>query len=125
MLGPVCLSDSSRPAWSDGTTVALTPVPTGLLLRGRHVANLHQQASRVSPYPRVKVDFALSCHEDLLAPPSEPVEWKYHSPAEEIRWAAPAHRGRGGAGPGAPCRGAGAGAVRAAGSQNLPGVAAQ
>ncbi|XP_077913761.1 glutamine-dependent NAD(+) synthetase isoform X1 [Halichoerus grypus] len=42
------------------------------------------QASRVSPYPRVKVDFALSCHEDLLAPPSEPVEWKYHSPAEEI-----------------------------------------
>ncbi|KAF3822364.1 hypothetical protein GH733_007738, partial [Mirounga leonina] len=43
------------------------------------------QASKVSPYPRVKVDFALSCHEDLLAPPSEPVEWKYHSPVEEIR----------------------------------------
>ena len=44
------------------------------------------QASRVSPYPRVKVDFALSCHEDLLEPVSEPIEWKYHSPAEEIRW---------------------------------------
>lgn len=40
----------------------------------------------MSPYPRVKVDFALSCHEDLLEPLSEPVEWKYHSPAEEIRW---------------------------------------
>ncbi|XP_028335103.1 glutamine-dependent NAD(+) synthetase isoform X14 [Physeter macrocephalus] len=42
------------------------------------------QASRVSPYPRVKVDFALSRDEDLLEPLSEPVEWKYHSPAEEI-----------------------------------------
>ncbi|XP_034869398.1 glutamine-dependent NAD(+) synthetase isoform X5 [Mirounga leonina] len=74
-----------RPAWSDSTTVALTPAPTGLPPRGRHVvANLRQQASKVSPYPRVKVDFALSCHEDLLAPPSEPVEWKYHSPVEEI-----------------------------------------
>ena len=40
----------------------------------------------MSPYPRVKVDFALSCHDDLLEPLSEPVEWKYHSPAEEIRW---------------------------------------
>ncbi|XP_054580848.1 glutamine-dependent NAD(+) synthetase [Eptesicus fuscus] len=41
-------------------------------------------ASRASPYPRVKVDFALSCHEDLLQPLSEPVEWKYHSVGEEI-----------------------------------------
>lgn len=31
------------------------------------------------------MDFALSCHEDLLAPVSEPIEWKYHSPEEEIR----------------------------------------
>eukprot|EP00069_Balaena_mysticetus_P010364 bmy_20601T0 len=46
--------------------------------------SLDDVASRVSPYPRVKVDFALSCHEDLLEPLSEPVEWKYHSPAEEI-----------------------------------------
>nr|XP_054097179.1 glutamine-dependent NAD(+) synthetase isoform X8 [Callithrix jacchus] len=52
---------------------------------GSHsVLNLHRQASRASPYPRVKVDFALSCHEDLLAPVSEPIEWKYHSPEEEI-----------------------------------------
>ena len=58
------------------------------------VTTLHQQASRVSPYPRVKVDFALSCHEDLLEPLSEPVEWKYHSVSEEIRWAAFPH-GRG------------------------------
>ncbi|XP_068832903.1 glutamine-dependent NAD(+) synthetase isoform X3 [Capricornis sumatraensis] len=44
----------------------------------------HLETWRVSPYPRVKVDFALSCHEDLLEPVSEPIEWKYHSPAEEI-----------------------------------------
>lgn len=49
---------------------------------------VHPQASKVNPYPRVKVDFALSCHEDLLEPLSEPVEWKYHSAGEEIRWAA-------------------------------------
>nr|XP_023397586.1 glutamine-dependent NAD(+) synthetase [Loxodonta africana] len=41
-------------------------------------------ASRVDPYPRVKVDFALSSQDDLLLPLSEPIEWKYHSPAEEI-----------------------------------------
>ncbi|XP_060014241.1 glutamine-dependent NAD(+) synthetase isoform X3 [Lagenorhynchus albirostris] len=46
--------------------------------------SLDDVASRVSPYPRVKADFALSCHEDLLEPLSEPIEWKYHSPAEEI-----------------------------------------
>uniref|UniRef100_A0A671FWD7 Glutamine-dependent NAD(+) synthetase n=1 Tax=Rhinolophus ferrumequinum TaxID=59479 RepID=A0A671FWD7_RHIFE len=46
--------------------------------------SLDDVASRVSPYPRVKVDFALSCHEDLLEPLSEPVEWKYHSAGEEI-----------------------------------------
>ncbi|XP_029063754.1 glutamine-dependent NAD(+) synthetase isoform X2 [Monodon monoceros] len=48
------------------------------------ISSRNLAASRVSPYPRVKVDFALSCHEDLLEPLSEPVEWKYHSPAEEI-----------------------------------------
>lgn len=57
--------------------------------RGRHcIVTLRQQASRVSPYPRVKVDFALSHHEDVLEPPSEALEWKYHSVGEEIRWAA-------------------------------------
>nr|XP_010955099.1 glutamine-dependent NAD(+) synthetase isoform X1 [Camelus bactrianus] len=47
------------------------------------ISSRNLEASKVSPYPRVKVDFALSCHEDLLEPLSEPVEWKYHSPAEE------------------------------------------
>ncbi|XP_064226334.1 glutamine-dependent NAD(+) synthetase isoform X2 [Aotus nancymaae] len=48
------------------------------------ISSRNLAASRVSPYPRVKVDFTLSCHEDLLAPVSEPIEWKYHSPEEEI-----------------------------------------
>ncbi|XP_072614796.1 glutamine-dependent NAD(+) synthetase isoform X2 [Vulpes vulpes] len=48
------------------------------------ISSRNLAASRVNPYPRVKVDFALSCREDLLEPPSEPVEWMYHSPAEEI-----------------------------------------
>ncbi|XP_032977256.1 glutamine-dependent NAD(+) synthetase isoform X2 [Rhinolophus ferrumequinum] len=48
------------------------------------ISSRNLSASRVSPYPRVKVDFALSCHEDLLEPLSEPVEWKYHSAGEEI-----------------------------------------
>ncbi|KAF5911421.1 hypothetical protein HPG69_004291 [Diceros bicornis minor] len=48
------------------------------------ISSRNLAASRVSPYPRVKVDFALSCREDVLLPLSEPVEWKYHSPAEEI-----------------------------------------
>ncbi|XP_045039340.2 glutamine-dependent NAD(+) synthetase isoform X2 [Desmodus rotundus] len=48
------------------------------------ISSRNLAASRVSPYPRVKVDFALSCHEDLLEPLSEPVEWKYHSVSEEI-----------------------------------------
>ena len=70
--------------------------------------NLRRQASKASPYPRVKVDFALSSREDLLEPLSEPLEWKYHSPAEEIRWPPESTR-RGRAVPAAPtlarCRG--------------------
>uniref|UniRef100_A0A673U835 Glutamine-dependent NAD(+) synthetase n=1 Tax=Suricata suricatta TaxID=37032 RepID=A0A673U835_SURSU len=48
------------------------------------ISSRNLAASRASPYPRVKVDFALSAREDLLVPVSEPLEWKYHSPAEEI-----------------------------------------
>nr|XP_036867340.1 glutamine-dependent NAD(+) synthetase isoform X4 [Manis javanica] len=48
------------------------------------ISSRNLAASRASPYPRVKVDFALSCREDLLEPLSEPIEWKYHSPGEEI-----------------------------------------
>ncbi|XP_076971513.1 glutamine-dependent NAD(+) synthetase isoform X1 [Tamandua tetradactyla] len=48
------------------------------------ISSRNVAASGVSPYPRVKVDFALSCRDDLLLPLSEPIEWRYHSPAEEI-----------------------------------------
>ncbi|XP_057362700.1 glutamine-dependent NAD(+) synthetase isoform X4 [Manis pentadactyla] len=48
------------------------------------ISSRNLAASRASPYPRVKVDFALSCREDLLEPLSERIEWKYHSPSEEI-----------------------------------------
>nr|XP_013006315.1 glutamine-dependent NAD(+) synthetase isoform X3 [Cavia porcellus] len=48
------------------------------------ISSRNLAASRVNSYPRVKVDFALSHHEDLLQPVTEPVEWKYHSPEEEI-----------------------------------------
>ncbi|ELK13223.1 glutamine-dependent NAD(+) synthetase isoform X1 [Pteropus alecto] len=48
------------------------------------ISSRNLAASRVSPYPRVKVDFALSHHEDVLEPPSEALEWKYHSVGEEI-----------------------------------------
>ncbi|XP_030056591.1 LOW QUALITY PROTEIN: glutamine-dependent NAD(+) synthetase [Microcaecilia unicolor] len=40
-------------------------------------------ASQVQPYHRVKVDFALSSH-DVWVSPSEPIQWRYHSPEEEI-----------------------------------------
>ncbi|XP_042528516.1 glutamine-dependent NAD(+) synthetase isoform X3 [Dipodomys spectabilis] len=48
------------------------------------ISSRNLAASRVNPYPRVKVDFALSCSEDLLQPVSAPVQWRYHSPEEEI-----------------------------------------
>ncbi|XP_062051654.1 glutamine-dependent NAD(+) synthetase isoform X2 [Lepus europaeus] len=48
------------------------------------ISSRNLAASRVSPYPRVKVDFALSHTDDLLEPVSMPVEWAYHSPEEEI-----------------------------------------
>ncbi|XP_045342237.1 glutamine-dependent NAD(+) synthetase isoform X5 [Leopardus geoffroyi] len=48
------------------------------------ISSRNLAASKASPYPRVKVDFALSSREDLLEPLSEPLEWTYHSPAEEI-----------------------------------------
>ncbi|GAB1301944.1 Glutamine-dependent NAD(+) synthetase [Apodemus speciosus] len=48
------------------------------------ISSRNLEATRVSPYPRVTVDFALSVSEDLLEPVSEPVEWTYHRPEEEI-----------------------------------------
>nr|XP_033784651.1 glutamine-dependent NAD(+) synthetase isoform X3 [Geotrypetes seraphini] len=49
----------------------------------RMIQKLTGQASRVWPYHRVKVDFALSSH-DIWLSPSEPIQWRYHSPEEEI-----------------------------------------
>uniref|UniRef100_A0A8I6GEG1 Glutamine-dependent NAD(+) synthetase n=2 Tax=Rattus norvegicus TaxID=10116 RepID=A0A8I6GEG1_RAT len=48
------------------------------------ISSRNLEATRVNPYPRVTVDFALSVSEDLLEPVSEPVEWTYHRPEEEI-----------------------------------------
>ncbi|KAG8125902.1 putative Glutamine-dependent NAD(+) synthetase protein [Naja naja] len=41
-------------------------------------------ASKVTPYPRIKVNFALSSSDDICIPTSESIQWKYHSPEEEI-----------------------------------------
>ncbi|XP_060033251.1 glutamine-dependent NAD(+) synthetase [Erinaceus europaeus] len=48
------------------------------------ISSRNLAASRVSPYPRVKVDFALSSREDLGEQLTEPVEWSYHSLGEEV-----------------------------------------
>ncbi|KAJ6667101.1 hypothetical protein lerEdw1_017079 [Lerista edwardsae] len=41
-------------------------------------------ASKVTPYHRIKVKFALSSVDDIGTPTSEPFQWRYHSPEEEI-----------------------------------------
>ncbi|KAG8438284.1 hypothetical protein GDO86_008826 [Hymenochirus boettgeri] len=41
-------------------------------------------ASRVTPFHRVHVDFSLSSFDDIDILTSNPVQWKYHSPEEEI-----------------------------------------
>lgn len=40
--------------------------------------------SRSEPYYRVKVDFALSAHDDVFVPTYKPIQWRYHTPEEEI-----------------------------------------
>ncbi|KAL3883279.1 hypothetical protein ACJMK2_029562 [Sinanodonta woodiana] len=40
-------------------------------------------ASRSTPFPRIQCNFALSC-DDIFQPTSEPIEWHYHTPEEEI-----------------------------------------
>uniref|UniRef100_A0A8C3TFP8 Glutamine-dependent NAD(+) synthetase n=1 Tax=Chelydra serpentina TaxID=8475 RepID=A0A8C3TFP8_CHESE len=42
------------------------------------------EASKVNSYPRIKVNFALSCSDDICVPTCEPIQWRYHSPEEEI-----------------------------------------
>ncbi|KAH0620827.1 hypothetical protein JD844_021630 [Phrynosoma platyrhinos] len=48
------------------------------------ISSRNLEASRVTPYHRIKVHFALSCSDDICTPTSEPFQWKYHSLAEEI-----------------------------------------
>ncbi|XP_070617816.1 glutamine-dependent NAD(+) synthetase [Erythrolamprus reginae] len=48
------------------------------------ISSRNLAASKVTPYPRRKVNFALSDSDDICTPTSEPIHWKYHSPEEEI-----------------------------------------
>ncbi|XP_043828730.1 glutamine-dependent NAD(+) synthetase isoform X2 [Dromiciops gliroides] len=48
------------------------------------ISSRNLMASKVVPYPRIKVDFALSCHDDVLVSTSEPFQWHFHSLGEEI-----------------------------------------
>uniref|UniRef100_A0A8D0B9J0 Glutamine-dependent NAD(+) synthetase n=1 Tax=Salvator merianae TaxID=96440 RepID=A0A8D0B9J0_SALMN len=48
------------------------------------ISSRNLAASRVIPYHRVKVNFALSCFDDACTPASQPIQWRYHSPEEEI-----------------------------------------
>uniref|UniRef100_A0A8C8SRR5 Glutamine-dependent NAD(+) synthetase n=1 Tax=Pelusios castaneus TaxID=367368 RepID=A0A8C8SRR5_9SAUR len=41
-------------------------------------------ASKVNSYPRIKVNFALSCSDDVCVSTCEPIKWRYYSPEEEI-----------------------------------------
>ncbi|XP_040266065.1 glutamine-dependent NAD(+) synthetase [Bufo bufo] len=49
-----------------------------------HTSSRCISASRVPPFYRVHVDFSLSSFDDVYTPTSEPIQWKYHTPAEEI-----------------------------------------
>ncbi|XP_074853541.1 glutamine-dependent NAD(+) synthetase isoform X2 [Carettochelys insculpta] len=42
------------------------------------------EASKVNSYPRIKVNFALSSSDAICVPTCQPIQWRYHSPEEEI-----------------------------------------
>ena len=42
------------------------------------------KASNVQSFPRVECDFALS-HQEFFQPTTDPIEWKFNTPEEEIR----------------------------------------
>uniref|UniRef100_A0A803Y7T3 Glutamine-dependent NAD(+) synthetase n=1 Tax=Meleagris gallopavo TaxID=9103 RepID=A0A803Y7T3_MELGA len=48
------------------------------------ISSRNLAASKVNPFPRIKVNFALSCSDDLAVPICVPIQWKHHSPEEEI-----------------------------------------
>ncbi|CAH1250576.1 NADSYN1 [Branchiostoma lanceolatum] len=49
-------------------------------------ASRARAAAQLEPYPRVMADFSLSKDDDIFLPSYEPVEWRYHSPEEEISY---------------------------------------
>ncbi|KAJ7415033.1 putative glutamine-dependent nad(+) synthetase protein [Willisornis vidua] len=50
------------------------------------ISSRNLAASKVNPYPRVKVNFSLSCPDDVAVPTCVPIQWRYHSPEEEISY---------------------------------------
>ncbi|OXB59573.1 hypothetical protein ASZ78_010087 [Callipepla squamata] len=48
------------------------------------ISSRNLAASKVNPFPRIKVNFALSCSDDLAVPICVPIQWRHHSPEEEI-----------------------------------------
>ncbi|XP_060117509.1 glutamine-dependent NAD(+) synthetase isoform X3 [Heteronotia binoei] len=48
------------------------------------ISSRNLAASKAIPYCRIKVNFALSWSDNISTPTSEPIQWRYHSPEEEI-----------------------------------------
>ncbi|XP_048340740.1 glutamine-dependent NAD(+) synthetase isoform X5 [Sphaerodactylus townsendi] len=48
------------------------------------ISSRNLAASKVTPFHRIRVNFALSWSDDISTPTNEPIQWKYHSPEEEI-----------------------------------------
>ncbi|XP_053109765.1 glutamine-dependent NAD(+) synthetase [Hemicordylus capensis] len=48
------------------------------------ISSRNLAASNATPCCRIKVNFALSYFDDMCMPTSEPIQWRYHSPEEEI-----------------------------------------
>ncbi|CAH2325870.1 glutamine-dependent NAD(+) synthetase [Pelobates cultripes] len=49
-----------------------------------HISSRCITASRVTSFHRVRVEFSLSSFDDIYTLTSNPIQWKYHSPEEEI-----------------------------------------
>ena len=41
-------------------------------------------ADKASSFPRIRIEFSLSADDNLLTPCTKRIEWKYHTPMEEI-----------------------------------------
>ncbi|XP_073433487.1 glutamine-dependent NAD(+) synthetase-like [Dendrobates tinctorius] len=51
-----------------------------------HTSSRCISASRVPPFHIMHVDFSLSSFDDVCTLTSEPIQWKYHTPADKIRY---------------------------------------